>query len=108
VIGSDGTVYPLIVPKELLAKAGIPENDELHSTLRRLEGSHLWLMLGNGFYKLDLVTQNMRKLADLDLDPETSRVYYTSTNEGLYYVSRDKLHLIDWNGKDRVISEARL
>lgn len=94
VVGSDGTVYP---PFEV---------DSKHPYIfdpRRLEGSMLWAVIDRErLVKWDVLTGSTCLESDLGDDPRDHfSVADLPAPEGVYYLNDNRLHLVDWAGKDR-------
>ncbi|PWT91658.1 MAG: hypothetical protein C5B54_04910 [Acidobacteria bacterium] len=107
-IGSDGSIYPPLSIPSLYQQLGItsanPVDSFNYALPIRLSDSHLWMTLEHQFFiEVDLssgkVVHNFGKLTDGYLPADVAQ-------EGIYYISKNQIHMMNWNGEDRDLGGA--
>jgi hypothetical protein len=99
VLDANGNPFPELKISFLFPKASV----ENRFQVKRLAKEQLWVMANEKFIKFDLRNASHRVLADKLRDWSMS-----STEEGVYFTRKGKIWLLDWNGKEQVITSATL
>jgi hypothetical protein len=101
VIGKDGTLYEP-------AKIDIDNPADEWPVPIKMENSLMWLLLGKRFIKVDLNTG--KTLLDSGVLTDNANFWndysMTPTEEGVYFIRKNQLCLIDWDGKIRDLGSA--